>query len=412
MNNSAFSFHHSALAVEEENPTLYRTHMTNLQEDIRQYLAPKKALIKRRARGMLKYDYLVPGGVYEEQWDWDAFFIGMALAAEIPTEAVFLRNWALNYIENSAPDGFTPGLVTPDGPDKRLNHMKPLLAQGSYHASKFLKDFSWLAEGDRYEKLKKIVLYREQNGFWDATRGLGAWTNSMESGADNNVALLEYPDKSVAAVDCSCFIYGEYKAMSMLATELSHGDDAKHFTENAEKLKTAILTHMWNAEAGMFENIDLRDGSAISVATYSSIHPFFYGIANKDQAKIYIEKYVLNAEKLRSAHGIRTLSKDHPQYNNANILKPHSNWQGPIWPISTYIHCQAITRYGYAKEAMEVATQQIGLCIADIQKTGGMHENYDAETGEPLAAPNFVSWNLLMIDLLRQLEAKENPFGL
>src|SRR3989338_9817444 len=110
----------------------------NLERELRQKLAYGKTLVKRRAQGFIKHDYLVPGGPYEEQWDWDGFFIGMALASEIPSEAVYLKNWALNYLEHVAPNGFTPGLITPRGVDKRLKHIKPFLAQGVYLVSNFL----------------------------------------------------------------------------------------------------------------------------------------------------------------------------------------------------------------------------------------------------------------------------------
>jgi neutral trehalase len=65
----------------------------NLEDKIKSALAPKKAQVKRRASGLIKHDYLVPGGPYEEHWDWDAFFIGMSLAADIPSEAIYLKNW-------------------------------------------------------------------------------------------------------------------------------------------------------------------------------------------------------------------------------------------------------------------------------------------------------------------------------
>jgi hypothetical protein len=37
-----------------------------------------------------------------------------------------------------------------------------------------------------------------------------------------------------------------------------------------------------------------------------------------------------------------------------------------------------------------------------------MHENYHADTGEPLAAPNFISWNLLVAQMLG--EARQGAF--
>src|SRR3989344_6826681 len=98
----------------------------DLATQVKQALAPKKAQVKRRAKGFIKHDYLVPGGPYEEQWDWDAFFIGVSLASEIPSEAAYLKNWALNYLEHVHADGYTPGLLTPRGVDPRLKHIKPL----------------------------------------------------------------------------------------------------------------------------------------------------------------------------------------------------------------------------------------------------------------------------------------------
>src|SRR3990167_10794817 len=119
--------------------------MNNYQNqitEIKSILSPFKASIKRRANGHLPYDYLVPAGPYQEQWDWDAYFMGVALSAEISSEAIYLKNWALNYIEHSDKNGYSPGCVTPKGPEKghRAFLMKPLIAQGSYLASRFLKD--------------------------------------------------------------------------------------------------------------------------------------------------------------------------------------------------------------------------------------------------------------------------------
>lgn len=66
-------------------------------------------------------------------------------------------------------------------------------------------------------------------------------------------------------------------------------------------------------------------------------------------------------------------------------------------------------QYGYKKEALDIAERIIKVCIADIDSTGGMHECYNSETGEPLAAPNFVSWNMLLLNLLDELEEERHP---
>ena len=52
------------------------------------------------------------------------------------------------------------------------------------------------------------------------------------------------------------------------------------------------------------------------------------------------------------------------------------------------------------------------VTMADIRATGSTHENYDAETGQPLAAPGFVGWNILVDNMLGEVLNNYNPFAL
>jgi len=380
------------------------------ESQIRKAFFAYKSEVKRKAVGALKYDYLVPAGPYEEQWDWDAFFIGMSLLSEIPSEAVYLRNWALNLLTYTNPKtGFTPGLLTPKGRDMRLNHVKPFLAQGIYTASKNLGDFSWVKPF--WKKLELSVTYRERN-LWSKQFGLGMWYNSMESGADNNVAALDYPNGSVVAVDLNAFLYREYMAMGMIARELKMIAAAKKFAGKATQLKVNMNRYLWSKEHGSYYNRNNNTGEFIVCDSYSNVVALWAGVAAQAQGKRMISTIVLNPQKLWARYGMRSLSKKDPRYNNVNMIKPHSNWQGPVWPIANYIGMHALLNYGFQKEAQELAQKIVGLCLHDIEKSGGMHENYHADTGAPLAAPNFVSWNLLVGQMIEQARTKHNPFAL
>lgn len=378
---------------------------------VKETFSPFKSGVKRKAHGELPYDYLVPAGYYEEQWDWDAFFIGMALASDIPSEAIYLRNVALNLLSNAADDGYIPGCITKDGPESghRSFLMKPFLAQATYFSSQFLGDFDWVAP--HFDKLKTVVLYREKN-LWSKTYDLGVWTNSMSSGADNNVAAFDFPQNTVVATDVNTFIYQEYKAMSTIAQKLGKKEEYAYFSKRAKEIKDNIDNILWHEQDGAYYNVDSRAGSFIKRIGYNSFHPLWAHIATQEKADRFIKTYVLNPDKLWSKYGIRTLSKDDPAYNNANIIKPYSNWQGPIWPIANYFATGALLNYGYQREAVDVARKIATLCMEDIKKTGGMHENYDAETGEPLAAPNFISWNLLVPAMLEDALSNKTRFVL
>lgn len=384
---------------------------SDIQQTIKKTLAVYKTYVKRRAKGALRHDYLVPSGYYEEQWDWDGFFIGMALASDIPSEAIYLRNWALNYIESSESDGYTPGCVSPKGPESghRRFLMKPFLAQGAYLASRFLNDYSWI--NPYWEKIKQIVLYRRVHR-WSDAYGLILLENSMETGADDNVAALEFPPLTVLAADMNTYTLREYKAMAKLAQMLGHKDDHAMFTRHADDLFHAIREHLWNDEDKIFYNRYAKTGEYIKRISFSSFVPLWEGVATREKARSCIKTYLLSSDHMLSPYGLRTLSKSDPSYNNVNRIKPHSNWQGPVWPIANYLYIHALLRYGFEKEALDIAEKIATLLIRDIQTTGGMHENYNAETGEPLAAPNFVSWNILIANVIDEIKEKRNPFTL
>ena len=97
------------------------------------------------------------------------------------------------------------------------------------------------------------------------------------------------------------------------------------------------------------------------------------------------------------------------------MIVPYSNWQGPIWINANYLNYIALKRYGFDKEAAQLAGILGRMVVADIQKWGSMHENYNADTGEGLAPTpeqssnhifaGFVGWNLLAQDML-QCEVK------
>jgi alpha,alpha-trehalase len=376
-------------------------------------LAPLKMRAKRKAAGALAYDYLCPGGPYDEQWDWDGFFIGVALATADPREAIYLRNWCLNFLLNADEDGFTPGVITPQGRDQRLNQMKPFLAQGAYLASRFLGDFEWVTP--HLERLMQVVTYRERH-LWDATRGLALWHDAMESGADNNVAFptsapgTPAPVDRVAGADVNTFVYRDYLAMGLLLRSLGREAEAREYHARAQALAAAMNRYLWSEEAQCYYNLDTATGRLIKRMTYSNFVPLWGRVASEEQGRAQILAHLLNPDEMWAAYGGRSLAANDLGYNNVNMIKPYSNWQGPVWPIANYLYLHGLLHYGFRTQALELAGKITRLCLRDVRASGAMHENYHADTGEPLAAPGFVGWNLLAGNMMDEALSGRDPF--
>ena len=262
--------------------------------------------------------------------------------------------------------------------------MKPFLAQGAVIASASTGDYAWVKP--IWENMRKVITYREQTQF-DPKYGLFFWENAISSGADNNVALTNDPkDKSaILATDISTFQYREYKAMAQLADKLDDKNEAAEYRKKAADLKAAMLQHMWFADESMFYNIRRDTGKPVKRISYSSFVPLIDDILTSKDAKAMITRYMLNKDVMLAPYGIRSLSKQDPDYNNAAIIVPYSNWQGPIWINANYLNYIALKRNGFNKEAAELSGILGRMVLADIQKWGSMHEDYDAETGAGLA---------------------------
>jgi alpha,alpha-trehalase len=323
--------------------------------------------------------------------------------------AIYMKNWALNYLENAGPDGRVAGCITPQGPDDRLFSMKPLLAQGVHIASTALGDWSWISPW--FSTLKGVVMFRE-NYCWDPSRNLGMWYDSMESGADNNLAYVSYPPRTVLSPDLNAFLYREYRAMAIIASRLGLGEEASSFQDRAEKLLQAVNQHLWNDTDGIYYHVEAATGAPIRRVAYSCFIPFWAGLGSHQQASRSFGAYLLAPEHMQTKYGFRSHSKADPEYNNVNMIKPHSNWQGPVWPIANYLFIHALQHYGYHQEALESSIKNATLLCNDIATSGGMHENYDAETGLPLAAPGFISWNILHFNLIDEILTGRDPFSL
>lgn len=366
----------------------------------------------RPADGYIKYPYLIPSGYYNQMWDWDGFFIGLHWANQDPANAKYLRDWVLSFAGSADADGYVAGCITPKGPRPLFGKfsMKPFLAQGAVIAAENLHDYEWIRP--IWPAMKRVLDYRRRTQY-DEKWKLWFWDNAMQSGADNNAALTNDPQDSSAilAVDASIYAMREYLAMAAIATQLGETVSARAYTAEALATRHAILRQLWSPRDAMFWNRRRDRGAIVRVIAWSNFLPLVDGLLPRDEGRRMISLYLLNPTQMRSDHGLRSLSRFDPAYNNQAIINPYSNWRGPIWINANFLDWIALRRYGFNDEAHWLAITLATNIHRDIAKWGSMHEDYDAETGDGLAptvdqSPNkkfagFVGWNLLAQDMLQ-----------
>lgn len=392
----------AALMMQAPKPAAQADDPTPRYRELLAELDVKKQII-RPPNGLLKFDYLVPSGPYYQLFDWDAYFMGIALTYD--RQARYLASSVRNFLEFAGPptggrNGYTPRIIAPEGFWSLPEMCKPFLAQMTYVAAQSMQNYWWTRE--YYDRLAR-TLY-----FWENSRrtpdGLFVWFNGDESGVDNNPAVSWEPSEVTESVDLVTYLVLEYRAMSHIAHEIGRTEDEPRWRAKADALQRLLNETMWSEPDGLYFNIDRRTGQMVKIKTWTTFVPLWAGLVPQDRAKRLIEEHLLNPKEFWGPHGLRTLAATEPTYTPKN-----GYWKGPVWVVSSYMMSHGLARYGYRDRAIAEALRVTRLLVQDLERTGGMNENYDPETGAPAAQTNFLSWNLLAAHWVDELREERNP---
>ena len=383
--------------------------------------------------GYLKFPYLVPAGPYNQSWDWDSFFTGVALLDYGSSR--YLAGSMKNFLASTSENGFTAICQSPDDLHPSCSsmpnnstavaaHAKPLIIQGAWLAANHENDYEQFREF--VPKMKALLNYWEENRF-DTKTGLYVWHDQMEGGADNMV-ISPCPSErsdcwvekgcgdSLSAADVMSWLVREHRAMALFMAKFGDNDASLQHTEKSTTIMTTLNKVL--LKSGSYIAYNVTSQSQITNSVYLLGFPLFIGSDVIDQQQAYKIVSRLSEPDMNSPWGVRSTSSLDPNYSNENLIYPYSNWRGPVWVVSNAILAYGMNNYGFNKEAVRLAEKTIQVLAKDLRDTGTWHECFDsseegeATTGMGLAAEGFLSWNVLGINLLDYVKANRNPFDI
>jgi hypothetical protein len=389
--------------------------------------------------GMLKYRFATPSfavkagaddnsglpersrtGHYLQMYDWDACFFSQA-APRVDIHGLS-ADVVANFLSLKDAEGHVPRTVSPQRIWDAGDECKPFLCQTLLHQIKEQKSAadgkktfpSFIEDLDCY--LQYYVRHRK------SSYGLFRWRNVLESGVDDNLALIapreaakdeddsvsKFPDGELLAVDLSAYLVGEFRAFAELCKLHGKPELATQYEKQASETMKAIDDHCWNEKIGMYCNVYPKDGSQVVIRAWTGLVPALLGFAKQEHIEQVIKTNMVSSEHFLRPAGIASVAASEPLYNNAlrgmygrAIV---SNWQGPVWVLTNAFVVRCLVKNGFTKEAQDVAARMLNTLHADIEKNDTLHENYHAETGKALWAPDFMSWNILALELVEVLE--------
>lgn len=348
-------------------------------------------------------------------WDYHHAALRFAVAGK-PEYMRFLVDNLLTY---QLDDGNTPNVIHVDRGPRFIEppyQAQPFLFQAAFLHVHQTGDTAW--GHSVFGKLTKYLDYYDKNH--SAAFGLKRWRVGWMGGFDNDVVTAFVPPDTIASADINAWFYMELLAAEKLAKLLERPEDADSLARQRKTHREVVNDKLWHGRMNSYSAFSLCDDSpffSFSVGglpadvgqfafqSCSNLIPLYVRMADPDPARAMIETYVVNEDHFWSPHGIRTLSRSSEYFNNAVWGNPsrfwdyrrmnESNWQGPVWVPINYFVFHALRHYGFAEEAAVLADRTVAVLANSLQVRDSFSENFDSETGQPLYATCYASWNLL-----------------
>ena len=408
-----------------------------MYENLKKYVQDNLFRMQREPEGILKYPYIVPGSrqYAVTLWDWDSWWTSVAMgqaeldAGEKGRYLAYEEGCVLNFLDHMSPDGKIPITLSnrPFGnPEEAAyyagNNHKPVLAQMAAYLVRCSGEDAWILP--HLAELDTFVSWFVKCSTHEET-GLAYWVNDYAVGVDNEPVVFFRPEKSCGSLYLNSLLYREELAMSYLCGRAGDAERAAYWKETAERLTANVRNWCWDDRDESFYSVDLnlmpvdKTGTRylhknaprswpcllMRYDTWTDFLPMWAGIATSEQARKMLKK-LFNPGSFLGNYGIRTLSAKERMYNMAVTNNP-SNWLGPVWGVSNYMVFSGLVRYGFDKEARDIAERSVKLFAADVENTGTLHEYYNPDTGEGIRTPDFQNWNCLVLNMLAFLEGRE-----
>ncbi|HEY6951833.1 MAG TPA: trehalase family glycosidase, partial [Bacteroidota bacterium] len=137
-------------------------------------------------------------------------------------------------------------------------------------------------------------------------------------------------------VDVTVYIYELKRALARVAETLGKAEDTELWTIEADKIKSAILTQMWDPRIEMFFDVDPKTGKQTRVKAATCFYPYFTDIV--DQSHLAgLKRHLLSPKEFWTPFPVPSTSVDDetfsatPEWKGKRMNCP---WNGRVWPMT------------------------------------------------------------------------------
>ncbi|MBA3661133.1 MAG: trehalase [Gammaproteobacteria bacterium] len=363
--------------------------------------------------------YVIPGGMFNEMYGWDSYFIirGLIKAKKLELARGMVENFffeidhygaILNanrtyYLSRSQPPFLTSMIravyqsALPDLPwlakayhyarkDYQLWTVKPHRFNHATLARYY--DFSHgpvpelddsaqdyyakiLQYFKTHPKIGKTYLSPSKNppftvslnhNFYKSDRAM------RESGFDtsNRFGIFSAATTDFAPVELNSLLYKAEKDLAWIALTLKKTNEAKYWEKKAALRLRHINQYFWNEAQGFYFDYNFKQKRQSTYIYATSFYPLWTGAASRHQAK----KVAANLHHFERQGGIVS-----SPYNTG------AQWDSPYgWAPLQLITIEGLNRYGFKDLAHRLSRKYIHMIVKNFNHDKTIHEKYDVES--------------------------------
>lgn len=174
------------------------------------------------------------------------------------------------------------------------------------------------------------------------------------------------------------------------------GEDGSAYRKAAEARK-AKINALFRDEKGIYFDYCHAENRRGTYPSAAGFHPYFVGLAPKEDAA----GLTLLLQKLERAHGVSAGAPADAAYQ----------WGDPnVWAPLQYVAVKSLENYGLRADARRVAQKYVETVRTNYEKSGGLYEKYNGDTGgndavSEYGTPEMLGWTAgVYLALLEFLE--------
>ena len=303
---------------------------------------------------------------HKSLWLWDSVFHALGHRrisgdlAEQLIHAIWAHQGDNGYVPHMANAVLASSITQP-----------PVIAWGAWHVYQTTGNKEFLQEV--FEHNKAFLNWCRDNRrasekelyTWETTNDVNCRCD--ECGMDNS-PRFDTKDP-LFAIDFSCFMANDVRAMKTIAEELGLTEEAAKYDAWYNAIKDAVNEQLWSEEDKFYFDYNIPKQELHKVWSVASFLPIFAGICNEEQAKCLVA-HLQDPESFATPFPIPSISMKDATFGS-------DMWRGPVWINYNYMLGEGLEKYGYGEFAEEIYNKTIYYMNHWYQLTGTINEFYD-----------------------------------